>query len=314
MPPVARAAVRGLSSRSTQTRQRPEEVGDRAMLVPTARLFGRLAWRYSQSCISICTSSPEGEAHMWIVARTVAVLALPLVFTSCAAMPPERATRRAMLDTASTECRRSFPVVIRVEIDSFDRVVAWYKENTPQRDIDPFWQCVQDRLRQMQTLPTPPREPGIVGSHYVNEAKRFKVGIPPQEWRPSLLKDKPDQVADVAFERSGGWMAATAVEVPGSFPFPEVSEWWVRTISEKWGWTDIKALEQRDLSLAGVSGKFVAFEFSDKGRQRMEMTYHLWVPTGAYRLYRMRLVCGKPQCDEFVPIYKKFVESFAFLP
>src|SRR5262245_34443323 len=130
---------------------------------------------------------------MRIDARMIlAAIALPSAFTGCAPMPPERAGHRVKLETAATECQRSFPVVVRVEIDSFDRVVAWYKENVSQRDIDPFWRCVHDRVRQIETSPAPPREPRIVGGHYVNESKRFKVAVPSPEWRASLLRDKPD--------------------------------------------------------------------------------------------------------------------------
>ncbi len=100
-------------------------------------------------------------------------------------------------------------------------------------------------------LTPPASEPGIIGGYYVNAAKGFKVALPPPDWRASLLRDKPDQVADVAFERSGGWMAAVAFAAPDSFPFSDVNDWWIRTIAEKWGWTDIATLEQRDLPLAG---------------------------------------------------------------
>lgn len=67
---------------------------------------------------------------MRIAPRIVALLALLLIPMGCATLPPERAARRSTLEAAATECQRSFPVVVRVEIDSFDRLVAWYTERT----------------------------------------------------------------------------------------------------------------------------------------------------------------------------------------
>jgi hypothetical protein len=63
-----------------------------------------------------------------IEARIGAVLVVSWIATSCASMPPERAARRSALQTAGTECQRSFPVVERVEVDSFDRLVVWYRK------------------------------------------------------------------------------------------------------------------------------------------------------------------------------------------
>jgi hypothetical protein len=236
------------------------------------------------------------------------------MLTACASMPPERVARRSTLEAAATECQRSHPVVTRVEIDSFDRVVAWRRETDSQRALDPFWQCVRDRAGQVAMVAPSAREPRIVGDHYVNEAKGFKVALPTSEWRPSLVREKPDQVADIAFERSGGWMAAGGFETPASFSFAGVNDWWIKTISEKWGWAAVTTLEQRDLSHAGFQGKFIAFEFTDRGIRRVEMTHHLWVPTGRHRLYRIRLVCAKPRCPELVPAYQKLVDSFALVP
>jgi hypothetical protein len=229
-------------------------------------------------------------------------------------MPPERAARRSTLQTAGTECQRSFPVVERVEVDSFDRLVVWYRSTASQREIDPFWQCVRDRTRQAEMLPPPAREPRLADGHYVNDVKGFRVALPTREWQPSLLRDRPEQVADVAFARSGGWMAATASAVPDSFSFSGINDWWIKTIAGQWGWTDIATLEQRDLVVAEHRAKFVAFEFTDRGTRMVEMTHHVCVPKGRYRLYRIRLLCQKPRCQEFVPAYRALVDSLSLLP
>ena len=88
-----------------------------------------------------------------------ALLAGTALLAACATMSSERAARRAPLQQAGAECQRSFPVVIRVEVDSFDQLVAWYKEDVPERDIDPFWQCVRDRMSQLTTPPPSGQEP-----------------------------------------------------------------------------------------------------------------------------------------------------------
>lgn len=94
----------------------------------------------------------------------VSFLGLTLLLSACATMPPERAARREMLEAAARECQRSFPVVVRVEVDPFDQLVAWYRESISEKEIDPFWQCVADRIRQQQlgisTTSGPPAVPG----------------------------------------------------------------------------------------------------------------------------------------------------------
>jgi hypothetical protein len=249
-----------------------------------------------------------------IGARIGAVLAVSWIATGCATMPPERAARRSALQGAGAECQRSFPVVESFEVDSFDRLVVWYRSTASQREIDPFWQCVRDRTRQAEMFPPPAREPRFADGYYVNDVKGFRVRLPAPEWQPSLLRDRPEQVADVAFTRSGGFMVATASAVPDSFSFAGVNDWWIKTIAGQWGWTDIATLEQRDLTIARKQAKFVSFEFSDRGTRRIEMAHHIWVPTAQYRLYRLRLTCAKPRCGEFVPAYQALVDSFSLLP
>ena len=101
---------------------------------------------------------------MRIAASIVSLLVPTFLMSACATMPPERAARRAMLEGAATECQRSFPVVVRVELDRFDSLVAWYKENVSRRELEPFWQCVRDRIRQkelaIELTPKPSLMPG----------------------------------------------------------------------------------------------------------------------------------------------------------
>jgi len=104
---------------------------------------------------------------MRIAASIVSLLGPTLLISACATMPPERAAHRAMLEGAATECQRSFPVVVRVEVDPFDSLVAWYKENVPQRELEPFWQCVRDRIRQKQLAVAPtPKPPAMPGERW----------------------------------------------------------------------------------------------------------------------------------------------------
>ncbi|MFI5027208.1 MAG: hypothetical protein ACHQCI_10725 [Solirubrobacterales bacterium] len=81
------------------------------------------------------------------------------VLTACATMPPERAARRALLEKAATDCQRRFPVVTKVEVDPFDQIVAWLWEDTPQTALDPFWQCVRDRVQELERA-SPAASPG----------------------------------------------------------------------------------------------------------------------------------------------------------
>ena len=46
-----------------------------------------------------------------------------LAFPACAPIPPERVALRTTLDRAASECRVTVPIIVRYEIDSFDRLV-----------------------------------------------------------------------------------------------------------------------------------------------------------------------------------------------
>lgn len=100
------------------------------------------------------TPSPDrrGQTFGWLV------IGMGLL-TACATMPPERAARRALLEKAATDCQRRFPVVTKVAVDSFDRIVATRWEDTPQTALDPFWQGVRDRTRELERA-SPAASPG----------------------------------------------------------------------------------------------------------------------------------------------------------
>jgi hypothetical protein len=172
--------------------------------------------------------------------------------------------------------------------------------------------CIADR--QPTTAPTPPTyiigEGKIVGNSYIHEEKGYKIAIPPQEWAATSSIEP----LDIAFrnERGGGWMGTAALAMPKSFLFEDVNSWWVSIISKKWGWTDIKIIDERDLTIAGHKAKVVAFEFTSRNRRQVDMTYHIWKPAGTYNLYRVRMTCFKGNFEEFLDVYKAFLNSFSF--
>ena len=158
-----------------------------------------------------------------------------------------------------------------------------------------------------------PEDGTIVGQYYVNEKKGFRVAVPPPEWRPTFLREDPAQVADITFRRAGGWTFAAGFLVPRSFRFQDVNAWWVQTISTKWGWTDIKIIEEKELKIGGFDARLVTFEFTSGGSRQVDMTYNIRVPGGEYNLYRIRMTSAKDLFDYFLPDYEKFVRSFSFL-
>lgn len=172
--------------------------------------------------------------------------------------------------------------------------------------------CVAER--QPTTAPPPPTYiiggGKIISNYYIHEEKEYKISIPPQEWVATS-----DRILDVVFrkEREGGWMGTAAFAMPESFLFENVNSWWVSGISRKFGRTDIKIIDEKDLTIAGHSAKVVVFEFTRRNIRQVEMTYHIWKPAGTYNLYRVRMTCLKGKFEEFLDVYKAFVNSFSFL-
>ena len=172
--------------------------------------------------------------------------------------------------------------------------------------------CVADR--QPTTAPILPTSiiggGKIISNYYIHEEKGYKIAIPLQEWVATSA-----QVLDVVFrnERGGGWMGTAALAMPESFLFEDVNSWWVSIISAKFGWTDIKIIDERDLTIAEHKAKVVAFEFTSRNKRRVDMTYHIWKPAGTCNLYRVRMTCFKSKFEEFQDVFKAFVNSFSFL-
>lgn len=172
--------------------------------------------------------------------------------------------------------------------------------------------CVADR--QPTTAPLPPTSiiggGKIISNYYVQEEKGYKIAIPPKEWTASSTKP-----LDIVFknERGGGWIGTGALAAPESFLFEKVNSWWVSIISKKWGWTDVEIVDEKDLTIAGYNAKVVVFEFTSRNRRQVDMTYHIWKPAGTYNLYRVRMTCLKSKFEEFLDVFKAFVNSFSFL-
>jgi hypothetical protein len=172
--------------------------------------------------------------------------------------------------------------------------------------------CVADR--QPTTAPLPPTSiiggGKIISDYYIHEEKGYNIAIPPQEWVATS-----DRILDVVFrnERGSGWMGTAAFAMPESFMFENVNRWWVSIISKKWGWTDVDIVDERELTIDGHNAKVVVFEFTGSNRRQVDMTYHIWKPTGTYNLYRIRMTCFKDKFEEFLDVYKAFVNSFSFL-
>ena len=69
-----------------------------------------------------------------------------MLIGGCAAIPPERAAERARLEAAAGECRVKFPFIVRYEIDSFDQLVYYFREDVRHQDRESFVDCVRDHL------------------------------------------------------------------------------------------------------------------------------------------------------------------------
>ena len=84
---------------------------------------------------------------MTLVSVRAVGLAVILLIPACASLPPERVALRATLDKAASECRVTFPIIVRYEIDPFDRLVYYYREDVRYEDRQRFLDCVSDRVR-----------------------------------------------------------------------------------------------------------------------------------------------------------------------
>jgi hypothetical protein len=81
-----------------------------------------------------------GARLSWLIGGAV-------LLPACASLPPERVALRATLDKAASECRVTFPIIVRYEIDPFDQLIYYYRENVRYEDRQQFLDCVSDRVR-----------------------------------------------------------------------------------------------------------------------------------------------------------------------
>ena len=96
--------------------------------------------------------------------------------------------------------------------------------------------------------------------------------------------------------------------------FSNINAWWVNAESRDQDWTDIKILEKKDLTLAGLRAKLVAFEFTNKlGGKRIERTYHIYRPGADYDLFRIRMNCIKERYEWFLPTVEKLAGFFTLI-
>ncbi len=148
----------------------------------------------------------------------------------------------------------------------------------------------------------------IIGQHYIHERKGYKIALPPEEWYPTTVR-----VLDVKFQNEGAFIGTGAYTRLRRY-FGDVSNWWVEAMSRKFDWTDVKILEERDLTLAGYSAKVVTLEYINRrGKRKIDRTYHILKQGGRYILYRLRMTSVKEKYEEFLPTFERLVKSFSFL-
>ncbi len=74
-------------------------------------------------------------------------LAVASLTTACATVTPEGAAARKRVLEEAAACRVQHPVVEWVELDRFGQLIAYYKENRPRSEVEPFFECARARLR-----------------------------------------------------------------------------------------------------------------------------------------------------------------------
>ena len=168
------------------------------------------------------------------------------------------------------------------------------------------------RETPLNTVDIAPGE--IDNGYFYYETKGYKISAPSPGWSANI----PSPPLDVIFSRTTGlgWMGTGAyggAAYTESF-FNDVNDWWVSAMSEKAGWTDVEITDERSLTVAGHSARYVTFEYTSRAMRFLETTYHIWRPVGEYTLYRIRLNCPKDNYNEFRIPFEDFVNSFAFLP
>ena len=95
--------------------------------------------------------------------------------------------------------------------------------------------------------------------------------------------------------------------------FNGINESWVPDITTKFSYIDVEVLEKGDMTIANNSAKYVTFEYTSENQRYIETTYHIWQPTGEYRLYRIRVNCLRVDHKYFANVFEDFVDSFSLL-
>lgn len=144
---------------------------------------------------------------------------------------------------------------------------------------------------------------------YSHRDKGYRFAGPPlKDWQRSETR-----IPDIEFRQNagGGWIGVGGFKLPPDVPYAKVNQWWVNEVSTARDWTNIKILEEKDLTVAGLPAKLVAFEFTDKlGGRQIERTYHIYNPDGDYDLFRIRLNCIRERYEWFLPAVVELAESF----
>jgi len=150
---------------------------------------------------------------------------------------------------------------------------------------------------------------GSLSKVYSHREKGYRFAGPPlKDWQRSQTR-----IPDVQFQPNAGgaWIGVGGFKMLSSLSFAKVNAWWVNAVSTARDSTDIKILEEMDLTLGGHKAKLVAFEFTDKqGGRQIERTYHIYKPGADYDLYRIRMNSIKERYEWFLPAVEKVAESF----
>ena len=152
---------------------------------------------------------------------------------------------------------------------------------------------------------------GSIRRVYSHRDKGYRFAGPPlKDWQRSQTK-----IPDIQFHHNagGGWIGTGGFKLRPKFPFTKVNEWWMNAVSTARDWTNIKIIEEKDLTVAGLQAKLVVFEYTDKlGGRLIEHTYHIYKPGEDYDLFRIRLNCIKERYEWFLPAVEGLPESFNF--
>ena len=153
---------------------------------------------------------------------------------------------------------------------------------------------------------------GSLSKVYSHREKGYRFpGPPATDWKQSQTR-----ISDIQFQHDagGGWIGVGGFKMGSSLSFSNINAWWVNAESRDQDWTDIKILEEKDFTLAGLRAKLVAFEFTNKlGGKRIERTYHIYKPGADYDLFRIRMNCIKERYEWFLPAVEKLAEFFALI-